>query len=145
MHDGPLHRVTLSHSQPPYDGFNWVPMWATILWRWQRTAQLEAAIGLPALWLNQVHGNRVVRADVLLARSGQVVDADGSYALEPGVVCAVMVADCLPVLLAAPQGRGVAALHAGWRGLAGAGAMNGQGILGGGGASAVRANRLRAC
>lgn len=119
-----------SHSQPPYDGFNLgTHVGDDPLAVAANRAQLEAAIGLPALWLNQVHGNRVVRADVLLARSGQVVDADGSYALEPGVVCAVMVADCLPVLLAAPQGRGVAALHAGWRGLAGAGAMNGQGIL----------------
>lgn len=92
-------------------------------------AQLEAAVGQRALWLNQVHGNTVVHATPEFARSGAVPDADGSYATEPGVICTVMVADCLPVLLAAPDGRGVAALHAGWRGLAGAGAMAGRGVL----------------
>ena len=45
--------------------------------------------------------------------------ADASFTTEPGVACAVMVADCMPVLLAAPHGRAVAAAHAGWRGLAG--------------------------
>lgn len=119
-----------SHSVSPYDGFNLgshvgddpVAVAAN-------RAQLEAAVGQPALWLNQVHGNTVVHATPALARSGVVLDADGSYATQPGVVCTVMVADCLPVLLAAPNGRGVAALHAGWRGLAGAGAMAGRGIL----------------
>ncbi len=43
--------------------------------------------------------------------------ADAAITTEPGVACTVMVADCLPVLLAAPDGRGVAAAHAGWRGL----------------------------
>lgn len=119
-----------SHSVPPYAGFNLgthvgdEPGAVAA-----NRAQLEAAVGQPALWLNQVHGNTVVHATPELARSGALVDADGSYATQAGVVCAVMVADCLPVLLAAPDGRGVAALHAGWRGLAGAGALGGRGIL----------------
>lgn len=119
-----------AHSQPPFDGFNLGTHVgddpAAVA---ANRAHLQAAVGMPALWLNQVHGNRVVQANAALARSGQVIDADGSYTTEPGVVCTVMVADCLPVLLAAPDAKGVAALHAGWRGLAGAGAMGGQGIL----------------
>lgn len=72
--------------------------------------------GLPAepLWLNQVHGVNVVDA----ARSSGGVDADGSYSDRAGVVCTVMTADCLPLLLCDRQGGRVAALHAGWRGLA---------------------------
>ena len=92
------------------------------------------------VWLTQVHGNRVIRlthgtadgafvnpAD--LAGACTPVQADGAITTEPGLACTVMVADCLPVLLAAPEGRGVAALHAGWRGLAGAGEMAGRGIV----------------
>lgn len=119
-----------SHSAAPYAGFNLgthvgdEPDAVAA-----NRAQLEAAVGQPALWLNQVHGNRVVHATPELARSGVLLDADGSYATQAGVICTVMVADCLPVLLAAPDGRGVAALHAGWRGLAGAAALGGRGIL----------------
>lgn len=121
---------TWSHSRAPYDGFNLgthvgddpVAVQAN-------RAQLQQALAQPALWLNQVHGNTVVQASPELARSGGVLDADGSFATVPGVICTVMVADCLPILLAAPQGRGVAALHAGWRGLAGAGRLGGRGIV----------------
>ncbi|MFN3885527.1 MAG: peptidoglycan editing factor PgeF [Aquabacterium sp.] len=80
------------------------------------------------VWLTQVHGHRVVRLSTDSLGQPQP-EADGAVCTEPGVACTVMVADCLPVLLAAPQGRGVAALHAGWRGLAGAGDMAGRGIL----------------
>ena len=45
------------------------------------------------------------------------VEADAATSVTPGVVCVVQVADCLPVLLAETQGRGVAAVHAGWRSL----------------------------
>lgn len=73
-------------------------------------------MGLPTepLWLDQVHGTRVVRADSAETRPR----ADGSCAYQPGWVCAVLTADCLPVLLASKDGTSVAALHAGWRGLA---------------------------
>lgn len=119
-----------SHSAAPYDGFNLGTHVGDDLRAVQANRnQLQTQLGMPALWLNQVHGNVVVRATPELARSPTVLDADGSLATEPGVICTVMVADCLPVLLAAPDGRGVAALHAGWRGLAGAGAMAGRGIL----------------
>jgi len=70
---------------------------------------------LPAapLWLNQVHSNRVV--DAMCSVSG--VDADSSYTTEADQVCAVMSADCLPVLICNRQATAVAAVHAGWRGL----------------------------
>ncbi len=92
------------------------------------------ALQAQPVWMTQVHGNRVIRltrdADYL-GPQGQITqpEADGAVTTERGLACTVMVADCLPVLLAAPEGRGVAALHAGWRGLAGAGSMQGRGIL----------------
>lgn len=78
--------------------------------------QLRTEMELPGdpLWLQQVHGTRVV--DAGLSPTG--IACDGSFALQPGVVCAVLTADCLPVLLTDKQGTRVAALHAGWRGLA---------------------------
>lgn len=77
-------------------------------------ARLVAALGgrgAPRV-VNQVHGNRVVQARAATL----AVDADGIVSTEPGEVIAVRVADCVPVLLAAPGG--VAAIHAGWRGTA---------------------------
>lgn len=75
---------------------------------------------LPAepLWLNQVHSIRVASAEEGVA----IGDADASVARVPGQVCAVLTADCLPVLFCAAdgstQGAVVGAAHAGWRGLA---------------------------
>ena len=70
--------------------------------------------GAKPLWMSQVHGVRVLR---LPAGPGSH-EADAAITTESGVACSVMVADCLPVLFAAPDGRGVGAAHAGWRGLA---------------------------
>jgi len=66
-------------------------------------------------WLRQVHGASVVEADALAGRP----EADAGIARRPGTVCAVLVADCIPVLLADGDGTTVAIAHAGWRGLAG--------------------------
>lgn len=76
------------------------------------------ALGALPVYLRQVHGARVVRIDREMA-DGDPVEADAAFTTEPGVACTVQVADCMPVLLAAPDGRAVAAAHAGWRGLAG--------------------------
>jgi len=77
--------------------------------------RFEAAIGVPTVYLSQVHGRDVLR----LAPGYSGPDrADAAITTEPGIACTVMVADCLPVLFAAPPGRGVGAAHAGWRGLA---------------------------
>jgi hypothetical protein len=71
---------------------------------------------LPAdpLWLNQVHGVAVVRADAVAPDPV----ADAAVTGRPGIVCAVMTADCLPLLLCDAGGREVGIAHAGWRGLA---------------------------
>ncbi|MGZ8200946.1 MAG: peptidoglycan editing factor PgeF [Methylosarcina sp.] len=64
------------------------------------------------IWLEQVHGNRVVRARHDLSAP----QFDASFTEEAGMVCAVMTADCLPLLMCAADGSQVAAVHAGWRG-----------------------------
>ncbi len=64
-------------------------------------------------WLKQVHGAGVVEAAGALAWTA----ADASYTREEKTVCAVLVADCMPVLLAHDSGEVVAIAHAGWRGL----------------------------
>jgi hypothetical protein len=73
-------------------------------------------LGLPGepAWLEQVHGKEVADLDSAVATAR----ADASFTHRAGHVCAVQVADCLPVLLAARSGSAVAAAHCGWRGLA---------------------------
>lgn len=76
------------------------------------------AVSLPAspLWLNQKHGVHVIDADN--AKTGDAPpEADAALARSTHKVCAVLTADCLPVLLCDQAGRVVAAAHAGWRGL----------------------------
>ncbi|MBM0103439.1 peptidoglycan editing factor PgeF [Steroidobacter sp. S1-65] len=98
---------------------------------------LRIALALPAepVWLNQVHGIDVIdlgsyrrRVDNVTfaagsenaeAKPADAPTADASVALEPGAVCVVMTADCLPVLFCDTRGTRVGAAHAGWRGLAG--------------------------
>ena len=67
------------------------------------------------IWLNQTHSTVVARVS---APTTQVLDADGVFTSASNVVCSAMTADCLPVLLTNTQGTQVAAVHAGWRGLA---------------------------
>lgn len=68
-------------------------------------------------WLEQVHGTHVVTLNNGTPEG--VPKGDASVALAPGRVCAIRVADCMPVLFAARDGGVVGAAHAGWRGLAG--------------------------
>jgi len=80
-------------------------------------AILARAMKLPKssfCWLQQVHSNKVVRA----RPQNLGVEADASYTDESNQACVVMTADCLPVLLCNESGSMVAAVHAGWRGLA---------------------------
>jgi len=80
--------------------------------------RLEALLPSPPVWLRQVHGIGVADADAARAEGGQP-EADAAVARRPGTVCAVLVADCMPVLLADESAQVVAAAHAGWRGLCG--------------------------
>lgn len=75
--------------------------------------QLRQLLPAEPLWLKQVHGNVAVDAE----KGPNFIAADASFARNSGVVCAVMTADCLPVLFCDRAGTVVAAAHAGWRGL----------------------------
>jgi len=76
---------------------------------------IREMLDLPAepIWLDQIHSNRAVKA----VKTVSIQQADASYTDEAGVVCAVMTADCLPLLACSKDGAQVAAIHAGWRGL----------------------------
>ncbi|UXH77257.1 peptidoglycan editing factor PgeF [Roseateles amylovorans] len=81
----------------------------------RRVAQ---AVGASPVFLKQVHGSTVLRLEPThVAADADPPPADASISTDPSIACAVMVADCLPVLFAAPGAVGAA--HAGWRGLAG--------------------------
>jgi YfiH family protein len=80
-------------------------------------ARLEQALALPGspCWLEQVHGTTVQDLDTAAGTAGW--QADGSVTSVPGRICAVLTADCLPVVLATTDGARVGIAHAGWRGL----------------------------
>lgn len=79
-------------------------------------ASLVDAAQLPSepIWLTQVHGTRVI--DAFDAGPGE--EADGCVTGTPGVVCAVLTADCLPIFICDRRSTRIGILHAGWRGLA---------------------------
>lgn len=79
-------------------------------------ARLKSLLSLPAdpIWLKQTHSTIAVPAEYTKVNC----EADASYTDQPDRVCLVLTADCLPVLVCNQQGTQVAAIHAGWRGLA---------------------------
>ena len=83
--------------------------------------ELVQRFALPSTphWLRQVHGTEVLRFDVAaFAAGGEEPVADAAVTSTPGVVLAILTADCLPVLFAEEGGLALGAAHAGWRGLA---------------------------
>lgn len=117
-------RVAAGVSLPPFDACNLADHVDddpdAVL---RNRALLSAALHLPTdpLWLSQVHGTVVLDADLVEREanaSATNVVADASRTSRPGQVLAVLTADCLPLLLCADDGSEVAAVHAGWRGLA---------------------------
>lgn len=83
----------------------------------QNRETVKAELGLPEMppWLTQVHGTVVFNADN--NRENQSLEADAIGSHQANKVCAVMTADCLPVLFCTRSGNSVAAAHAGWKGL----------------------------
>ena len=115
-----VHAVTTTRSggvsQPPYASLNLgdhVGDDPEVVAR--NRALLKQSLALPSepSWLSQVHGCEVVMAD----SDSFPMEADASVSRTPGQVCAVLTADCLPLLLCDERGTQVAAIHAGWRGL----------------------------
>lgn len=79
---------------------------------------IQSQMPAEPLWLKQVHGTSVARPDLLDASVCRPIIADAAYSCAAQKVCVVMTADCLPLLVCDKAGREVAAIHAGWRGLA---------------------------
>lgn len=112
---------TAGISRPPFESFNIAshvgddPRAVA-----ENRRRLRERLALPAepAWLQQVHGHRVVDLDAD-GSSDSLGPADAAVTRAAGRVCAIQVADCMPVLLAAADGSVVGAAHAGWRGLAG--------------------------
>ncbi|MCR6663523.1 MAG: peptidoglycan editing factor PgeF [Luteimonas sp.] len=118
--------TTLRHgagaSQAPFDTFNLGNFRTTdgddagVVAR--NRVELAEGFGLPSTphWLKQVHGTDVMRFDAIPAH-GDEPEADAAITSTPGVVLAILTADCLPVVFAAKDGSEIAAAHAGWPGL----------------------------
>lgn len=83
----------------------------------RRALMDELGLRVSPFRLEQVHSARCVNLDT--APEGPLLTGDAALSHRPGVPCAVLTADCLPVLLCDRAGTTVAACHAGWRGLAG--------------------------
>jgi len=113
--------TTLRHqgcSASPYESWNLAKHVADKESDVMRNRQLlKQRLDLPEepIWLEQVHGVKVLNVDV---EQGADLKADGSFSTRKNRVCCVMTADCLPVLITNTRGTEVAAVHAGWRGLA---------------------------
>lgn len=111
-------------SRPPWDSLNLgVHVGDDLLAVQRNRERLRAALDLPAEphWLDQVHGVDVIAFD-RPAPQGSTVHAprpvaDAAITCERGVVLAIQVADCLPVLFSSDDGSVLGAAHAGWRGL----------------------------
>lgn len=80
-----------------------------------RQSLLEAVDAADAQWisLRQVHGANVVQ---VTDQAGPNIESDAVWTKQPGVAVAVLVADCVPILVATKDAQRVAAIHAGWRG-----------------------------
>lgn len=103
-------------SQAPFDGFNTadhVGANPEDVDRCRRYFQQSFRLHQQPQWLNQVHGIDAVKA----SPDGNVLTADAAYTHDPGIVCTVHTADCLPVFFCHESKSQVALAHAGWRGL----------------------------
>ena len=104
-------------SEPPYDSFNLAFHVGDEAARVHRNRhRLLTAAGIDRVqWLDQEHGRRVLSACAATA-SGEPITADASWTASQGLGLAVLVADCIPLLLTNQDGSLVAVVHCGWRG-----------------------------
>ncbi|MBI2750295.1 MAG: peptidoglycan editing factor PgeF [Burkholderiales bacterium] len=104
-------------SASPYDSLNLGSHVGDDATRVQRNrAILQQTLVARPVFLSQVHGTEMQE---LAPDTPDGAQADGAVTTARGLACTMMVADCLPILLCDAQGTRVAAVHAGWRGLAG--------------------------
>lgn len=106
------------YSKPPYEGLNLgthVGDDNDVVKRNRALLAEYAAMPSAPVWLNQTHSTVVTEVN---QPTNEVLNADGLFTQNTGIVCSAMTADCLPVLLTNLAGTQVAAVHAGWRGLA---------------------------
>lgn len=111
--------LNVGQSQPPFDSFNLGDRCGdepVAVARNREALGWVAELPESPRWLRQVHGTRIWRFAAADARAE--VEADAAVTSAPGVVLAILTADCLPILLCAEDGSEVGAVHAGWRGLA---------------------------
>ena len=114
IHAGTTTRL-VGVSRSPFDSFNLAGHVGDDL---QAVAEnrlrLQSQLSLPAApnWLKQRHGSRVIEVN-----PDENTDADGAYTCATDRVCAVLTADCIPLLLCNKSGTEIAAIHIGWRGL----------------------------
>lgn len=108
-------------SAPPYASFNLAshvgddPLAVS-----QNRQRLEKCCATIPAWLEQVHGVKVANLDAREPLGkGRIAQADAAISTRAGWSCAVLTADCLPILVARERSPGCAAIHAGWRGLHG--------------------------
>ncbi len=83
----------------------------------ERRRQLAHMHDMQPVWMKQVHGTECAMISQVPASHNDTLTADAAWTKEPGLAVVVMTADCLPVLLVDAEGRAVAAVHCGWRGL----------------------------
>ncbi len=117
-----VRRVTTTRaggvSAPPFDTFNLGDHVgddpAAVAANRKRLASAIGLGGDAVVWMNQVHGDRVVRVDGPLNEPASAVDdTDALVTTTPRLALAVVTADCVPVLLADARAGVVAAVHAG--------------------------------
>ena len=112
-----LLQIKRSHIvNPPVTGDLQAPANVKALTTLRNTSEnyLDLLPAKPA-WLKQVHGTKVVCAENL---TQELPEADAAISFAANNICVVRTADCLPILVCDTKGTQVAAIHAGWRGLA---------------------------
>ncbi|MGF1778912.1 peptidoglycan editing factor PgeF [Vibrio nomapromontoriensis] len=105
-------------SKAPFDGLNigtHVGDCASDVMMNRQKLMERASMPSSPIWLNQTHSTTIA---IITSSTNDVIDADAAFTRQPNVVLSAMTADCLPILLASKDGDEIAAVHAGWRGLA---------------------------